>query len=395
MKRKSWLIRKTTIYGEDQIYDQGYIQIEDGKIKAVGDLLDAPDHSEPIDLGEGYICIPGFIDVHIHGAAGADAMDATPEALETVSGALPAEGTTGFLATTMTQEKDAIEKALVNAGNTIQKQADSGKAEVLGIHLEGPFISPEKAGAQPTQYIIPPDITLFKKWQQAADHHIKLVTLAPEAEGGLEFVRYLAENGVVASIGHTNATYDEVDQAIAAGATHVTHLYNGMRGLHHREPGVAGAALLRDELLTEVIVDGIHSRPEMIELAYRQKGKDGLVLITDALRAKCLKNGTYDLGGQDVTVKDGEARLANGSLAGSILKMNEAARNVMAFTGCMLSDVVQIGSVNPAKQLNVYDRKGSITPGKDADLVILDQDFNVVMTFCRGELAYKKEGVRL
>lgn len=391
---ESICIKGPSIYSENHTYPGGYIELKEGKIKTVGDRserIETVKDAAVFSFPESYVCIPGFVDDHIHGVAGADTMDATPKALETMAEALPKEGTTSFLATTMTQEGDRIEKALVNAGNYMKGHHAGGIAEILGVHLEGPFISPEKAGAQPTESIIEPDVACFNKWQELSEKWIKLVTLAPEREGGLELIRHLAKTGVVASVGHSNATYEQVVQAVRAGATHVTHLYNGMRGLHHREPGVAGAALLLDELLAEVIVDGIHSTPEMIDLAYRQKGKAGLVTITDSIRAKCLQSGTYDLGGQDVTVKDGEARLENGSLAGSTLKMNDAIRNLITFTGCTISEALQMAAVNPAKQLNVYDRKGSLVPGKDADVVVLDDDLNVVMTFCRGVLAYKQQ----
>ncbi|HEX7065277.1 MAG TPA: N-acetylglucosamine-6-phosphate deacetylase [Bacillales bacterium] len=397
MGKQSRLIRDITVYGEDRIYERGSVRIKDGKVEALEaqhDVGKTEPEEEVISLDPDYICIPGLIDVHIHGAAGADVTDGTPEALSTIAGALPAEGTTSFLATTMTQESAIIEKALDNAGSYWGAQSGSGCAEMLGIHLEGPFLSPKRAGAQPVNHIIDPDLERFRKWQEAAGGHIRLVTLAPEQAGGLELVRYLADNGVIASVGHSDATFEQVEEAIAAGASHVTHLYNGMRGLHHREPGVVGAALLRKELTAEMIVDGIHLRPEMVELAYRQKKKSGLVLITDAIRAKCLRNGTYDLGGQDVIVKDGEARLASGSLAGSMLKMNDAIRNVMAYTGCNLAEAVQMSAANPAKELKIFDRKGSIAAGKDADLVILDRDLNVAMTLCRGEIAYEREGVR-
>ncbi|HEU5139267.1 MAG TPA: N-acetylglucosamine-6-phosphate deacetylase [Bacillales bacterium] len=397
MGNQSILIRDITVYGEDRIYESGSVRMKDGKIEALKarhEMGEPEPGEEIISLDPDYICIPGFIDVHIHGAAGADAMDGTPEALKTIAGALPAEGTTGFLATTMTQDGRLIEKALANAGNYWQDQSNSGCAEMLGIHLEGPFISPDRAGAQPVDHIMAPDSEQFRKWQEAASGHIRLVTLAPEQTGGLDLVRYLADHDVVASIGHSDATFEQVEGAIAAGASHVTHLYNGMRGLHHREPGVVGAALLKKELTAEMIVDGIHMRPEMVDLAYRQKKKSGLVLITDAIRAKCLRNGTYDLGGQDAIVKDGEAHLENGSLAGSMLKMKDAVQNVMAYTGCNLAEAVQMSAANPAKELKVFDRKGSIATGKDADLVVLDRDLNVVMTFCRGEIAYEREGVR-
>lgn len=393
----SVFIEGLQVYSEDDIYAKGYIEMKQGKITATGSQRpgkEIPENAAVFSFPDDYVAIPGFVDDHIHGAAGADTMDATPEALVKMAQTLPKEGTTSFLATTMTQKADAIEEALDNAGSYIGENNDGAKAQALGIHLEGPFISPERAGAQPTEYILEPDVARFKKWQALSGDHIKLVTLAPERSNGLDLIRHLSETGVIASVGHSDATYEQVAGAVTAGATHVTHLYNGMRGIHHREPGVAGAALLLDELVAEVIVDGIHSRSEMIDLAYRQKGQRGLVTITDGIRAKCLQSGTYDLGGQDVTVENGEARLAEGSLAGSILQMDNAVRNMMAFSGCSLADAVQMAAANPAKQLQVSDRKGSIAAGKDGDVVILDRNLHVVMTFCRGELAYKEEEER-
>ena len=183
---------------------------------------------------------------------------------------------------------------------------------------------------------------------------------------------------------------DEAVEAIKAGANHVTHLFNGMRGLHHREPGVVGAALLHKELLAEIIVDGIHIVPEMVKLAYQQKGKQGIILITDSMRAKCLKNGVYDLGGQGITVSDEKALLDSGTLAGSILKFSDGVKNMLNFTGCRLEDMIEMVSVNPAKQLNIFDRKGSIALGKDADIVVLNDQNEVALTYCRGVLSYRK-----
>jgi N-acetylglucosamine-6-phosphate deacetylase len=381
-----------TLYAQEHTYKDGYIKVVNGKIAEIGstDQLLNTDGYHVIELSEEHHVIPGMIDVHIHGAAGADTMDSSIEALHTIANALPKEGTTSFLATTMTQSEDAIEKALKNVGVFMSEEQEAGKAEVIGVHLEGPFISKKRVGAQPVDYVIEPSLSLFKRWQELSKRNIKLVTLAPEENGGLELIHYLKETGVTASIGHSDAIYEQVDEAIKAGASHVTHLFNGMRGLHHREPGVAGAALLRDELIVEVIADGIHVRPEMIALAYKQKTSDRMVLITDAMRAKCLKNGVYDLGGQEVHVDDEQATLSNGTLAGSILKMDDACKNILDFTNCSWESIIKMTAVNPAKQLRVFDRKGSIKKGKDADLVVLDKDFNVMMTFCRGELAYKK-----
>ncbi|PLR78162.1 N-acetylglucosamine-6-phosphate deacetylase [Bacillus sp. V3-13] len=379
---------------ENEWINNGFIYIEGTAIKNVGSMDQLPNLDEQariIDLSAGYTAVPGFIDVHIHGAGGADTMDATPDALTTIAAVLPAEGTTSFLATTITQEKTAIKKALENAARYGRTQNNPGKAEMLGIHLEGPFINKIRAGAQPQEYIIDPDIELFKDWQQAAENQIKLVTVAPELANGLDFVHYLHETGIIASIGHSDANYEEMVKAAEAGARHVTHLFNGMRGLHHREPGTAGAALLLEELKIELIADGIHVNPEMVKLVFNAKGKDGMILITDAMRAKCLKNGEYDLGGQNVKVADGKALLADGTLAGSILKMNDAVKNMNQFTNAPLLDVINLASANPAKQLNMFDRKGSIAPGKDADIVILDEQLRVITTLCRGQIAYGKE----
>jgi len=387
------LIRGMRIYSENQIFESGYIKVENQKITEIGKIEDLKSEEgfEIFDVPSHFTAIPGLIDVHIHGVNGADTMDATEEAIRTMATALPKEGTTSFLATTITQEAAEVERAIVNAGEYIQKQSSQGKAEVLGIHLEGPFVNKKMAGAQPIEHIIDPDLELFKEWQEKALGNIRLVTLAPEQPGGLEMIRYLKANGVIASIGHTNATYEQVNDAIEAGANHLTHLYNQMRGLHHREPGVVGAAFLRDELKAEIIVDGIHVCSEMVKLAYQQKQSEGLILITDSMRAKCLKNGKYDLGGQEVTVGEGKAVLKDGTLAGSILRLGHALKNMMGFTGCSLKEAIEMASTNPAKQLNIYDRKGSIAVNKDADIVILNDGMEVAMTFCRGELAFQKE----
>lgn len=388
------LAKKVTgcsIYSEHDWIREGSLTFDEGKIVSVGRSLNQSG-DEVYHFPSNYRCIPGMIDMHIHGANGADTMDATPEALGTIAMALPKEATTSFLATTITQSKDAIEAALKNASDVIGHQK-AGEAEILGIHLEGPFISKEKAGAQPLEYIIDADIECFDKWQELTGHKIKEVTVAPEINGGLSLIRHLADQGVIASIGHSNGIDGDVIRAVAAGATQVTHVYNGMRGMHHRQPGILGGALLHHELYTELICDGRHVCQGMVNLAYKLKGSDRMILITDAMRAKCLKNGIYDLGGQKVHVKDGLAVLSSGTIAGSVLKMDQALRNMLAFTDATLEDLVQMGAINPAIQCGVFDRKGSLEPGKDADFIILDGDNQLVMTVCRGMVSYKTEGV--
>lgn len=388
---KDLLLINAAVLTQDGMIEKGFIYIKDGKIAEMGPISSLPQHqAEVIELPEDSTIVPGFIDVHIHGAGGADTMDATTEAITTMASVLPEEGTTSFLATTITQEQKAIMKALENAADYISHHNHPGKAEVLGLHLEGPFINEARKGAQPAQHIIAPDIELFAKMQKASGNNIRLVTLAPEKENGNHLIAYLAENGVIASIGHSDATYAQMAEAVKAGATHVTHLFNGMRGMHHRDPGVAGAALLFKELKIEMIADGIHVVPEMLDLSLRTKGTDGVILITDSMRAKCLKNGNYDLGGQEVSVADGKALLADGTLAGSILKMKDSLQNMMEFTGISLEEAVKLASENPARQLNIFDRKGSIAPGKDADLVVLDSKHEVAMTFCRGVASFTR-----
>jgi N-acetylglucosamine-6-phosphate deacetylase len=371
--------------------ENGFLFIKDGKIDYIGEKNPLPEEErKTYVMEEGSVMLPGMIDVHIHGAAGADVMDGKEDVLNKMAKALPAEGTTSFLATTMTENIDYIKKALIQTASFIKGQKP-GSAEIIGIHLEGPFISEKRAGAQPKKFIKQPNVDLFKELQQLSENQIKLVTLAPEAEGGHSLANYLKNTGCIASIGHSDSTFNEVKEGIESGISHVTHLFNGMRGIHHRDPGVAGAALIQDELMVEMIVDGVHASPEMIKLAFHSTGADRTLLITDSMRAKGLGNGEYTLGGQHVTVKDDEARLEDGTLAGSILSMDNAVRNMLQYTGCSLSDIVKMTSVNAAKELKIFDRKGSLSKGKDADITVLSRDHQILMTFCRGELSYHRK----
>jgi len=387
------LILDGNIYGEDTVYEKGYIKIENGMITEMGERsqLNNTEEFKVISLPHGYSVVPGMIDIHIHGVNGADTMDATREALDTMTVTLPKEGTTSFLATTMTEASGAIEKALKATADYMSDHQKSGQAEILGLHLEGPFINPDKAGAQPLNRIQKPNVEVFKNWHALSGENIKLVTLAPELDDEYELICYLKENGIVASVGHSSATYDQIGEAIDAGLSHVTHLFNQMSGLHHREPGIVGASFLRKELMVELISDGIHVRPEVVQLAFDQITDERLILITDSMRAKCLKNGQYDLGGQMVTVKDGKALLDEDTLAGSVLKMKDAFTNIQEFTTGDMRSAIRMTAENPARQLNVFDRKGSLAPRKDADIVILDENKDVYTTICKGKIAYIRE----
>lgn len=383
---KTLLISNITIADPTKKSIIGDVFLENGKIIEVASSIKKNADTTIDATGENWILVPGFIDIHIHGALGFDVMDATKEALSGLASALPQEGTTSFLATTMTQTDKNIGKALQNASLFT---GDETQAEMLGIHLEGPFISSKRAGAQPIEHIQPASFSLFQKWQETSGNRIKLVTVAPEIDNGLAFIEELTSNKIIASLGHTDATLEKVGEAVTAGARHVTHLYNQMSPFHHREPGVVGAAFLENNLTVEMIVDLIHSSPKSVELAFRQKGASRIILITDAMRAKGLAPGTYDLGGQDVVVTHKDARLADGTLAGSILTMENAAKNMKLVTNCTLSDLVAMTSTNAALQLGLSN-KGKIESGKDADLTIIDEQWNVQMTICRGNIAYTK-----
>ena len=360
------------------------IGIENGRIAYIGN----EENIEPIFETDG-IVVPGFIDEHIHGAGGADAMDGTVEALQTISEFLAREGTTGFLATTMTQSPENITNAL-KAVKKVREKGEYKGAEVLGVHLEGPFISPKHVGAQPLEYVATPDAELFDKYNEASGNSIKIVTLAPEVEGGLGLVKHLSNIGVVASVGHTGGKYADVVNAVAAGATNVTHTYNAQTGLHHREAGVVGAAMLLDELNCEMICDTIHVSVPAIKLVIKNKPHDKYTLITDAMRAKGMPDGKSELGGQDVFVNNGEARLADGTLAGSALKMNVAVKNLVEKAGVPFTDAIDFATYNPAKNIGVLHERGTIEVGKRADLTVLNSDFEVLYTLVNGKIVYKK-----
>ncbi len=381
------IISGPQVVTEKGILNDASVVIQHGMISAINSKPDLS--KKAYHFPANYYLVPGFIDLHIHGANGSDVMDGNQEALATISKALAAEGTTSFLATTMTADTKEIEKVLRNVRDFARQQNNFTGAKILGVHLEGPFLSPKKVGAQRADKILMPNIEYIQHWQTISDNIIKLVTLAPELPNSQEFIRYLKQKNIIAAIGHTDATYAETVAAIAAGCSHATHLFNAMRGIHQREPGAVTAALLSDAVMGELIVDGVHLHPAIVELALKLKSKNNLVLVTDAMRAKCLGEGVYDLGGQTVEVKKGIAQLEDGTLAGSVLQMSTAIKNMLQFTQCTLADAVQMAAENPAKELGIFAKKGSIASGKEADLVVLDEKLNVVLTLCGGQVVYQ------
>lgn len=357
----------------------------DEKIEKIGGCMKG---AEEIALPEGAVVLPGFIDEHIHGAGGSDAMDGTVKDLAIIAETVAKEGTTTFLATTMTQSKENILKAM-NAVKEYRAADKKEGARIAGIHLEGPFIAAAHKGAQPLEYVAAPNAEVFDEYNEASGNCIKIITLAPEVEGATEFIRHLAEKGVVVSVGHSGAKTAEVKKAMEAGATNVTHTYNAQSPLHHREIGVVGSALLYDDLFCELICDTIHvSVPAMMLLAKNKKA-DKLALITDAMRAKGLADGVSELGGQTVIVKNGEARLEDGTLAGSVLKMNVAVKNMVEKVGVPFTQAVDYCTINPARTLKIDGETGSISVGKRADFAVLNENYEVLYTVRDGEIVYR------
>ena len=344
--------------------------------------------AEVIELPDDAIVLPGFIDQHIHGAGGSDGMDGTVEDIAIIAKTIAAEGTTSFLVTTMTQSPENITKA-VSAVKEYREKASEEGARVEGIHLEGPFIAAAFKGAQPLEYVKAPDIEAFDAYNAASGDAIRIVTLAPEVAGAEEFIRHLTAKGIVSSIGHTGAKYPEIKNAVANGASNVTHTYNAQTALHHREIGTVGSAMLLDELNCELIADTIHVSVPAMRLLVKNKPLDKLSLITDAMRAKGIPDGISELGGQVVYVKNGEARLEDGTLAGSVLRMNRAVQNMVEKVGVPFTQAVDYATINPARMLKIDDVAGSIAVGKRADFTVLNSNYDVLMTIRDGKVIYK------
>lgn len=378
--------KNVNVYVENEGIIKRDVAIENGKIAEIGLNLDI---TEVFPCKEDCVVLPGFIDEHIHGANGADAMDGSEKALSTISEAIAAEGTTSYLATTMTQSVQNVKAALSAVKRYRENNVDSG-ARLIGVHLEGPFISEKHVGAQPLTYLSEPKIDVFDEYYKASGNSIKIVTLAPEEPNAELLITDLVKKGVHPSAGHTDAGYNDVKAAMEIGLDCITHTYNAQRGVHHREIGTVGAALLEDGLYAEAICDLVHLSAPAVKLLIKNKPKDKLILITDSMRAKYLPDGESELGGQKVFVKNGEARLENGALAGSILKMNDAIKNLVLKLGVPFTDAVDYATANPAKHLNLFNETGSIKKGKRADFCVLSEEFDVMLTVRDGKIIYKK-----
>ncbi len=358
----------------------------DEKIQKIGCC--ACENEEVMELPEDAIVIPGFVDQHIHGAGGSDGMDGTVEDIAIIAKTIAAEGTTSFLVTTMTQSPENITKALCAVKEYRENNSEEG-ARVVGVHLEGPFIAAAHKGAQPLEYVKEPDIAAFDAYNAASGNAIRIVTLAPEVEGAAEFIQHLTEIGVVSSIGHTGAKFADIEKAVSYGAGNVTHTYNAQSALHHREIGTVGSAMLLDDLNCEIIADTIHVSVPAMRLMVKNKPLDKLSLVTDAMRAKGIPDGVSELGGQVVYVKNGEARLADGTLAGSVLRMNRAVQNMVEKVGVPFTQAVDYATINPARLLKIDNEAGSIKVGKRADFTVLNKNYDVLLTIREGKVIYK------
>ena len=355
----------------------------DTKIQGVVPAAELPADAETIDA-EGKYVIPGLVDVHIHGYLGEDASDGSFDGIRIMAEGVAKNGVTSFLPTTMTVSYEELRAAFAQIRKGMaESKADSWQgAEILGVNAEGPFINPSKKGAQAGENIRPGDADFLKEYLDI----LRVFTIAPEIPGNMDCIREMAGKCLI-SMGHTNATFDEAKAGIEAGVGHVTHLFNAQTALMHRDPGVVGAALTDDRVSTELIADAFHVNHNLFPLVARLKG-DKLVLITDCTRAGGLADGEYTLGGQPIFVNGIECRLADGTIAGSVLRLNHAVRNLLKYTDLPVWEAVNAASLNPAKRIGAADVKGSLEAGKDADIVLCDDDFNICRTISRGRTIY-------
>jgi N-acetylglucosamine-6-phosphate deacetylase len=354
------------------------------------DILDEEDfekkcmaHVMNIIDAHGKYVSPGFIDIHIHGSGGKDTMDGEASDLRIISETIAKSGVTGFLPTTMTMEKEKIYKALDSV--KIASAENIKGAKILGAHMEGPFISRKYKGAHKTEHIIKPDFEFIKNYKDI----IKIITMAPEEDLQFNFIKRVKNNSdIVLSMGHTASDYETAMEAVEAGISNASHIFNAMSAFHHRAPGAVGA-VLKSNISFELIADTLHIHPAVFQILLNAKGKDKMILITDSMRAGYMKDGKWELGGQEVIVENNSARLNDGTLAGSILTLNKAVLNMMKYTDLKIYEAVALASLNPAKLINIDNAKGSIKIGKDADLIIFDEELKVDLSISGGKIIYE------
>jgi len=359
-----------------------FLVLEDGVLVASGSQTESalPEHGERLEFA-GATLAPSFFDIHIHGAGGHDVMEATPEALRQVGSMLASHGTGQYFATTVTAAMDATLQALDGIARTMEAPAEGAVARPIGIHLEGPFLSHAKRGVHPPEKLLAPSVEVFDRFYEAARGHVKLMTIAPELPGAVELIAHARSRGVSISIGHSNATAEETRAAISAGAQNATHTFNAMRPLDHREPGILGVVLAEDAIYSEIICDGVHTAAEMVRIWWKAKGRERALLVTDAMSAAGMPDGHYTLGGFPVEVANGRAT-AHGVLAGSVLTLDRALSNFLAFTGASVEDALCLLSRNPAAMTGT-----EIVPfqlGAKVNLVAVDAQGKLLASIVNG-----------
>lgn len=370
---------------ENKVVDKGYLLIENGIFSSIVDEVSSEDNV--VDWS-GFSVAPGLFDTHIHGIDGYDIMDGTEEAVKKISISLAARGVTRFLPTTLTSSSEDLNKAIMAVKSMVQQGLPGAQSE--GIFLEGPYFTETHKGAQNEKYFKDPSLEEFNEWQKLADGMIRKIALAPERTGTQEFIRSVKRSGVQVSIAHTDADYVCCEEAIENGANNFVHLYNGMKGMHHREPGTVGSALRSKNSFVEIVCDGLHVHPEVATLTYQLK-QDRLMLITDCMRAGGMPDGEYTLGEFPVAITDGVARTETGSLAGSTLELIDGVKNLCEWTKEDLTDIWHLASLTPAKSLGLESKFGSIAEGKKADYVVLNSNLEVECTAVNGKVIYSRE----
>jgi len=370
-------LRSDTVFTPTKTYKDTYIIVDKGKIVKLAKIV--PKNVKVYSY-ENCIIAPGFVDIHTHGGFGVDLMASTINDARKFIEKLPETGVTSFVPSAVTASFDNLKK-FVEKFSSIRVEKGS---KVVGIHFEGPYLNPEMAGAQSKEHIKPPSIEEVKVLSEHFNEVAKRLTLAPEVDDGINFIRILNDLGIIVSIGHTNASYEQAVQAFSAGARIVTHIFNGMRVFHHREPAVVGAALTFPTVYAETILDLIHLHPVAVELVYKCKGSKKMVLVTDAIAGAGLPDGTFKLGSMEIIVRDGVSRLSNGALAGSTLTMVKALKNAVKI-GIPLAKALEMATLTPCKAMMIKG-KGSIIEGNDADMIVLDKNLNIIAVCLKGEI---------